>query len=81
MGTFSTRERPRQRIAKRLEAPQGMAPGTLNVGDRTPVEEIMAWVTLEVVHRWCCDWRTPAGGETLEHEHRLLNELLANRGG
>jgi hypothetical protein len=54
---------------------KGMLDGSLSVGSRTPVTEIPAWVTLEVVQGGFATGGFAAGGELLPHERGQVARL------
>jgi len=69
----------RQRAVKRIEqweeVFQGMLTGTLSVGTRAPVQDVPAWVTLEVVQGGFATGNLLAGGVLQPHELELLARL------
>jgi hypothetical protein len=66
----------RQRALKRVEhweqVFQGMLTGTLSVGTQAPVQDVPAWVTLEVVQGGFATGNLLAGGDLQPHELDLL---------
>ena len=50
-----------RRAASWLRVLGGMSDGTLPIGARTPVRDLPAWVTPEVVHRWRTHRARPRG--------------------
>ena len=54
---------------------EGMVTGTLEVGSRTPVAGVPAWVTLEVVHGGFATGQLLAAGPLQPHEQERLAAL------
>jgi hypothetical protein len=54
---------------------QGMLDGAISFGTRTPIQEIPAWVTLEVAQGGFATGNLTAGGVLLPHELDLLSRL------
>jgi hypothetical protein len=67
----ATRERARERIRRWESVLDGMADGTLSVGSRTPVDDLPAWVTLEVVRGGFATGAAAAEGPLRAHERDL----------
>lgn len=53
----------------------GLLEGTLQIGSRTPVADIPAWVSLEVVHGGFATGQLAAGGPLQEHEIKKIHAL------
>src|SRR5262249_16452295 len=62
-------------ISKWVAVITGMFDGTLTTGSRTPVRDVPAWATLEVVTGGFATGKLLAGGPLLEHERALLDKL------
>lgn len=69
------RERTAARVQRWRQVIDGMARGSLDVGTRTPVADVPAWVTLEVVHGGFATGGLLAGGPLQPHEEALLEAL------
>jgi hypothetical protein len=78
-GTRARAERKGERWRAVLK---GMSDGRLNVGSRTPVAGLPAWVGLEVVHGGFATGAPSAGGPLLPHERQAarLAGVPENRG-
>ncbi|WP_328490200.1 hypothetical protein [Streptomyces zaomyceticus] len=64
----ATRARAEARAGGWRRVLAGMAAGTLKVGSRTPVRDLPAWVTLEVLHGGFATGAARAGGPLLPYE-------------
>ncbi|MEV5824770.1 transcriptional regulator [Spirillospora sp. NPDC052242] len=62
------RRRAEERLARWRRVLDGMGDGSLNVGSRTPVEGLPAWVTLEVARGGFATGAAAAGGDLLDFE-------------
>ncbi|BBH70906.1 hypothetical protein ACTI_75910 [Actinoplanes sp. OR16] len=62
----ATRERAEGRIARWQAVLHGMLDGELFIGSRTPVPELPAWVTPEVIHGGFATGRAAAGNPLLQ---------------
>ncbi|MEU3306211.1 transcriptional regulator [Nocardiopsis sp. NPDC055551] len=71
-----------RRAASWLRVLGGMGDGTLAIGSRTPVRDLPAWVTPEVVHGGFATGAAAAGGPLRPHELELIERhgLRADRG-
>lgn len=71
-----------RRAASWLRVLGGMSDGALTVGSRTPVRDLPAWVTPEVVHGGFATGAAAAGGPLRPHELELIERhgLRADRG-
>ncbi len=70
-----TRQRAQGKVARWVNVLQGMAAGSLAVGERTPVAGIPEWVTLEVVTGGFATGGLLAEGPLQDHEQQLLAQL------
>jgi hypothetical protein len=68
-------QRALERIERWEQVFQGMLNGTLSVGTRAPVQDVPAWVTLEVVQGGFATGTLLAGGDLQPHELELLAQL------
>lgn len=64
-----------RRVTQWRRVVAGMLDGTLRHGDRTPVTDAPAWVTLEVAHGGFATGRFQAAGRLLPHELELLGRV------
>ena len=71
----ATAERARQRAEQWQRLLSGMETGQLEVGSRTPVREVPAWVTLEVLTGGFASGAMLAAGPLQPHEEKLMQEL------
>lgn len=71
----ATRERAREKIAKWETVLQNIFNGSVAYGSRTPVADVPAWATLEVVTGGFATGRLLASGPLEEHEKSLLEKL------
>lgn len=71
----SVRRNAQRRVENWLRVLTGMQDGTLTVGSRTPVAQVPAWVTTEVMHGGFVTGRLSGEGPLLESEKRLLEQL------
>ncbi|MBF6177344.1 hypothetical protein [Nocardia otitidiscaviarum] len=69
------RDRARERMRRWRDVLDGMADGSLRVGDRTPVSGLPAWVTLEVAHGGFATGRALAEQPLGAAESALLTRL------
>ncbi|WP_229883803.1 hypothetical protein [Streptomyces omiyaensis] len=69
----ATRERAGERARGWQDVPAGMASGTLRIGSRTPVTELPAWVTPEVLHGGFATGSARAGGPLREFEREAAH--------
>lgn len=76
----STRERAREKIEKWVTVFNGIVGGSLKVGSRTPVPDVPAWATLEVLTGGFATGEMLAGGPLKNHESDLLNRLALEEG-
>ncbi|SBT39060.1 hypothetical protein [Micromonospora auratinigra] len=71
----ATRERAEVRVRRWQQIVDGMTDGRLDIGSRTPVRGLPAWVTPEVAHGGFATGRPAAGGalrpDELDRAHRL----------
>ncbi|WP_150255023.1 transcriptional regulator [Nocardiopsis deserti] len=65
------REAARARVDSWERVVTGMDDGTLTIGSRTPVKDLPAWVTPEVVHGGFATGLPAAGGPLRPHEQEL----------
>ncbi|MEL6552830.1 MAG: hypothetical protein AAFQ63_05115 [Cyanobacteria bacterium J06621_11] len=70
-----TRERAEKKISQWVAVLNGMADGSLSVGDRTPVSNTPAWVTPKVITGGFATGQRLAGGDLREHERHLLQAI------
>lgn len=70
-----TRERASAKIERWVKVYEGMIAGALDVGSRTPLADVPAWATLEVVHGGFATGDLLAGGAIEPHERELLATL------
>ena len=70
-----SRERARRRADKWVSVFTQMLDGSLQVGSRTPLENVPPWVTLEVVTGGFATGSLLAGGVLREHERALAAKL------
>lgn len=77
----ATRECARERIAKWQTVLQNILSRSLEYGSRTPLTNVPAWITLEVVTGGFATGDMLAGGPLQEHEKKLLENLPAVREG
>ena len=70
-----TRVRAEKKAAKWAEVLSKMADGLLVVGDRIPLPNTPAWVTLEVITGGFVTGELLAGGDLREYERDLLQEI------
>src|SRR5947209_5876420 len=81
LATANTHRDPKVREAAEAKADKwravidGMAGNVIDVGSRTPVDGMPAWVTPEVVHGGFATGRPMAGGPLLPHELALAERL------
>ena len=75
----ATRERAGRRVSDWLSVFGGMLSGALQVGSRTPVRDVPAWVTTRVVAGGFVTGELAAGGDLLPHELARLDALGASR--
>ena len=71
----ATRERAEQRIAKWETVLRNILDGSVAFGSRTPVADVPAWATLEVVTGGFATAELLAAGPLQQHETKLLEEL------
>lgn len=71
----ATRERAEQRVAKWETVLRNILDGSVAFGSRTPVADVPAWATLEVVTGGFATGELLAAGPLQEHETKLLEEL------
>ncbi|MFI9815054.1 hypothetical protein [Saccharothrix variisporea] len=71
----ATRERAEARVRRWFAVLGGMTDGTLRIGSRTPVADLPAWVTPEVVRGGFATGRAAAGGPLLPHETDRLADF------
>jgi hypothetical protein len=64
-----------EKVRRWTQILNGLATGTLDVGDRTPVKGVPAWATLEVATGGFATGSLVAGGALLPHEIALLDRL------
>ncbi|QFG21503.1 hypothetical protein [Actinomadura sp. WMMB 499] len=64
----ATRRRAEERLARWRRVYDAMGDGSLDVGSRTPVAGLPAWVTLEVVRGGFATGAAAAGGDLLDFE-------------
>lgn len=64
----ATRRRAEERLSRWADVSAGMADGTLQIGSRTPVAGLPAWVTPEVVRGGFATGQAAASGPLLDHE-------------
>jgi hypothetical protein len=64
----ATRERALEKVAKWQAVLENVISGTVGYGSRTPVDDMPAWVTLEVVTGGFATGRALAGGDLTDHE-------------
>ncbi|MBX3399479.1 MAG: hypothetical protein KF873_12110 [Gemmataceae bacterium] len=76
-----TRSRARDRIAKWAGVLENIICGGANYGSRTPLAQVPAWATLEVVTGGFATGRLLAGGPLQAHEHELIARSRAVVGG
>ena len=74
-GDPETRERARARVDRWSQVFLGMLDGSLRVGSRTPLKEVPAWATLEVVTGGFATGALLAGGPLRDHERELITRL------
>lgn len=76
------RQAAERRAASWLRVLGGMGDGTLTIGARTPVRDLPAWVTPEVVHGGFATGAAAAGGPLRPHELELIERhgLRTDRG-
>ncbi|MEJ2857099.1 MULTISPECIES: hypothetical protein [unclassified Saccharothrix] len=72
----ATRERAEERVRRWFDVLGGMDDGTLRIGSRTPVADLPAWVTPEVVRGGFATGRAAAGGPLLPHETDRLVDFV-----
>lgn len=73
----ATRARAGARVRAWLQVLAGMADGTLRIGSRTPVADVPAWVTTEVLQGGFASGNLAAGGPLQTHEHAWLERIGA----
>ncbi|MEO3827400.1 transcriptional regulator [Actinomadura sp. B10D3] len=64
----ATRRRAEERLGRWERVVSGMKDGSLDIGSRTPVAGLPAWVTPEVVRGGFATGNAAAGGPLLDHE-------------
>jgi hypothetical protein len=69
------RESAARRVDRFQRALEGMSSGAIEVGSRTPVKDLPAWVTLEVVRGGFATGRGAAQVEMSQDEARLINDF------
>lgn len=67
----ATRRRADDRVRRWNQVLAGMADGSLRIGSRTPVSDLPAWVTPEVVRGGFATGNPVAGGPMRTHETEL----------
>jgi len=72
------RRRAEGKIARWIEVLEGMFSGFLRIGSRTPVADVPAWATLEVIEGGFATGALAAGGPLLPHEEEILVRLPAS---
>ncbi len=68
----AVRQRAVKRIASWEQVFLGMLSGAISIGTQAPVQDVPAWVTLEVVHGGFATGNLLAGGAPQPHELDLL---------
>ena len=71
----ATRARAQEKIAKWETVLRHILTGSVEYGSRTPVEQVPAWATLEVVTGGFATGELLAGGPLEGHERKLLEEF------
>ncbi|WP_233526237.1 transcriptional regulator [Actinomadura spongiicola] len=71
----ATRRRAEQRIRRWESVISGMEDGSLDIGSRTPVKGLPAWVTPEVVRGGFATGNAAAGGPLADDERQLARRL------
>jgi hypothetical protein len=74
----ATRRRAEERASRWRRVLDGMRSGALQVGSRTPVADLPAWVTLEVVRGGFATGHAAAGGPLASDERRVAREVGAD---
>ncbi|MBI4618285.1 MAG: hypothetical protein HY720_32095 [Planctomycetes bacterium] len=77
----AVRARAAEKIRRWENVLAGMATGSLEVGSRTPLQDVPAWVTLEVAHGGFATGALMAGGPLQPHEEALLARIGRSPGG
>lgn len=77
----ATRKRAEEKATKWVAVFTQMVDGTLAVGSRTPVADVPAWATLEVVTGGFATGELLAGGPLLDHEKALAAKHLLDSAG
>lgn len=72
---IETRRRAEKRVYWWERVLAGMAGGTLDIGARTPVPGLPAWVTPEIVRGGFATGEAAAGGPLLDHETELAERV------
>ncbi|QDV17353.1 hypothetical protein Pan153_19890 [Gimesia panareensis] len=72
--------RAREKVAKWVQAYQGLVSGEIEVGSRTPLANTPAWVTLEVVTGGFATGNYSAGGAISDHERQLQQKFSLPQG-
>lgn len=75
----ATRKRAEKKIAKCVLT--GLVTQTIGLGSRTPVANVPAWATVEVVTGGFATGELLAGGDLLDHERELMSELSISADG
>ncbi|WP_246006891.1 transcriptional regulator [Actinomadura pelletieri] len=71
----ATRKRAEQRVRRWQSVISGMEDGSLDIGSRTPVKGLPAWVTPEVVRGGFATGNAAAGGPLADDERQLARRL------
>ncbi|MFE7508247.1 hypothetical protein [Promicromonospora sp. NPDC057488] len=71
----ATRERAHTRAQAWVQHLAGVLAGKITTGTRTPVRDLPAWVTLDVLHGGFASGSAAAGGPLSDDEHTLAREL------
>ena len=71
----ATRERAEQRAAHWSAVLAGMRSGNLTIGSRTPVDDLPAWVTPQVIRGGFVTGQAMAGGQLAPHEVALADRV------
>lgn len=74
-GDAETRESAKKKVSKWVRVFEGVVNGSIANGSRTPVSDVPAWATLDVVTGGFATGDLLAGGALLDHERELLSEL------
>lgn len=75
----ATRARAERRAQAWLSHVVGVLSGLIATGSRTPVKDLPAWVTLEVLHGGFATGRAAAGGQLADDELDLARDLRLPR--